>query len=107
MYVFVPAQAGSALTTGADAVSDLPQLSVTVGAAGAVARAGQATVDAPAAGTVKIGALIVIVRLPVITLPQASVNVHVSVSIPLQATVPVRTAVTDPLIRQTPVPLLV
>ena len=56
MYVFVPAQAGSALTTGADAVSVLPQLSVTVGAAGAVAAAGQGTVDAPAAGMVTVGA---------------------------------------------------
>ena len=59
MYVFVPAQAGSALTTGADAVSVRPQLSVTVGAVGAVAAAGQGTVDAPPAGITTTGALMV------------------------------------------------
>ncbi len=49
------------LTTGADGVIVLPQLSVTVGGVGATASAGQATVDDPAAGSVTVGALIVYV----------------------------------------------
>ncbi len=57
----VPAQAGGVLTTGADGVIVLPQLSVTVGGVGATASAGQATVDDPAAGNVTVGALIVYV----------------------------------------------
>ena len=59
MYVFVPAQAGSGLTTGAEGVMGLPQLSVTVGGVGATASAGQATVELPGAGIVTTGALIV------------------------------------------------
>ena len=57
----VPAHAGAALTTGAAGVITLPQLSVTVGGVGAVASAGQATVDEPGAGSVTVGALIVYV----------------------------------------------
>ena len=59
MYVLVPAQGGSGDTTGAEAVSVLPQLSVTTGAVGATASAGHATVDAPGAGIVTTGAEIV------------------------------------------------
>ena len=54
-----PAQGGSALTTGADGVIALPQLSVTVGGVGAIASAGHATVLAPPAGSVNVGALMV------------------------------------------------
>ncbi len=59
MYVIVPAHAGGVLTTGADGVIVLPQLSVTVGGVGATASAGQATVDEPGAGNVTVGAEIV------------------------------------------------
>ena len=47
------------LTTGADGVIVLPQLSVTVGGVGATASAGQATVELPPAGIVTVGAEIV------------------------------------------------
>ena len=57
----VPAHAGGVLTTGADGVIVLPQLSVTVGGVGATASAGQATVEDPGAGIVTVGALIVYV----------------------------------------------
>jgi hypothetical protein len=63
VYVLVPAQlsvVGLSVTTGVPGVIVLPQLSVTVGnVAGAVASAIQDTVDAPSAGTLKVGALIV------------------------------------------------
>ena len=59
VHVFVPAQVGSALGTPAETVSVLPQLSVTVGGVGAVALAGQATVDDPPAGILTTGGLIV------------------------------------------------
>ena len=59
MYVIVPAHAGGVLTTGADGVIVLPQLSVTVGGVGATASAGQATVEEPGAGSVIVGVLIV------------------------------------------------
>ena len=55
----MPAQAGSGDTTGADAVNVLPQLSNTTGGVGAVAFVGQATVEAPGAGMVTVGALMV------------------------------------------------
>ena len=61
VYVFVPAHTGSGLTSGAPGVSVLPQLSVTVGTVGAVAAAGQATVEEPPGGIVTVGALIVYV----------------------------------------------
>ena len=56
MYVLVPAHGGSGEITGAEAVSVLPQLSSTTGGVGATASAGHATVDAPGAGIVTIGA---------------------------------------------------
>ena len=61
VHVFVPAHGGSALGTPAETVSVLRQLSITVGGVGAVAAAGQATVDEPPAGIVTTGALIVYV----------------------------------------------
>ena len=59
MYVFVPAQTGSADTTGAEGVITLPQLSITTGGVGATALATQATVEAPGAGNIKVGGAIV------------------------------------------------
>ena len=59
MYVIVPAHAGGVLTTGADGVIVLPQLSVTTGGVGATASAGHATVEEPGAGIVTVGADIV------------------------------------------------
>ena len=55
----MPAHAGSGLTTGAEGVIGLPQLSVTVGGVGATASAGHATVEAPGAGSVTVGARMV------------------------------------------------
>ena len=64
-----------------------------------------------AAGAVIVGSaagVTVIVLLPVISLSQASLNVHVSVSVPPHPVmVPVRTAVTVPAIWQVPVAELV
>jgi hypothetical protein len=61
VHVFVPAHGGSALATPAEIVSVRPQLSVTVGGIGAVANAGQATVEEPPAGIVTEGGLMVYV----------------------------------------------
>ena len=61
VHVFVPLHGGSALGTPADTVSVRPQLSNTVGAVGAVAKTGHATVDDPPAGIVTVGGLIVYV----------------------------------------------
>jgi len=56
----VPAQVGIADITGAETVNVLPQLSSTVGTAGAVlVFVGHATVKAPFAGITTVGALIV------------------------------------------------
>ena len=52
VHVLVPEHAGSALPTPADGVTVLPQLSITVGGVGAIAFAGQATVEDPGAGSV-------------------------------------------------------
>ena len=64
-----------------------------------------------AAGAVIVGnaaGVTVMVLLPLISLSQASLNVHVSVSVPPQPVmVPVRTAVTVPDIRQVPLAELV
>ena len=64
-----------------------------------------------AAGAVIVGSadgVTVMALLPVIVLSQASLNVHVSVSVPPQPVmVPVRTAVTVPDIRQVPLAELV
>ena len=61
VHVLVPAHGGSALGTPADGVMGLPQLSVTVGGVGAVAKAGHATVEEPPAGSVTVGGLMVYV----------------------------------------------
>ena len=53
VHVLVPAQGGSALGTPADGVMVLPQSSITGVGVGAIASAGQATVDDPGAGSVK------------------------------------------------------
>ena len=53
------------VTTGAETVSVLPQLSVTVGGVGAAAAAGQATVEVVAVGIVTIGGAIVVVCVQV------------------------------------------
>ena len=59
VHVFVPAQGGSAVGTPAETVRVLLQLSITVGGTGAVAAAGQATVDEPPEGIETTGGLIV------------------------------------------------
>ena len=56
-----PEQAGIALATGADTVSGLPQLSLTTGGVGAVASAGQSTVEVPGAGITAVGGRTVVV----------------------------------------------
>ena len=64
-----------------------------------------------AAGAVIVGSadgVTVMVLLPLMVLSHASLNVHVSVSVPPHPVmVPVRTAVTVPAIRQVPVAELV
>ena len=59
MYVFVPAHAGLADTTGAEGVIAFPQLSMIAGGVGATASEGHATVDAPLAGITTTGAAMV------------------------------------------------
>ena len=60
MYVLVPEHVGIAEINGAETVKVRPQLSVTVGAVGAVfVFVGHATVEAPAAGIVTTGGLTV------------------------------------------------
>ena len=61
VYTILPEQVGLPVTTGVDTESVLPQLSVTVGGVGAVAAAGQATVEVVAAGIVTIGGATVVV----------------------------------------------
>ena len=56
-----PAQVCVPEATGAEAVSVLLQLSVTVGGVGAVASAGQATVDVVGAGMLTTGGNMVVV----------------------------------------------
>ena len=80
---------------------DSPLVKLRVDAAGVAPHA-----TAMPAGVVIVGSdggVTVMVLLPLIALLQASVNVHVSVSVPPQPVVePVLTAVTDPEIRQVP-----
>ena len=61
VHVFVPPQVGLAPGTPADGVIVLPQLSVTAGGVGATASDMHGTVDAPGAGNVTVGALMVYV----------------------------------------------
>ena len=63
VQVFVPPQAGFAPGTPADGVIVLPQLSDTAGGVGATASEIQFTVDAPGAGSVTVGALMVYVYI--------------------------------------------
>ena len=60
-----PEQAGLPVTTGADTVSVLPQLSTILGGVGAEAAAGQATVEVVFAGMVTVGAATVVVCVQV------------------------------------------
>jgi len=63
VYVFVPPQAGSGLTTGPVGVMVAPQEFVTGGGTGTVcALVTQGTEDPPGAGTVNVGGLIVYVN---------------------------------------------
>ena len=57
----LPEQVGLPVTTGALTLNDLPQLSVTAGGVGAIAAAGQATVEVVAAGIVTTGGETVVV----------------------------------------------
>ena len=59
VQVLVPPQVGSALGTPAEGVIVFPQLSMTTGGVGAVASAGQSTVDEPPGGKLIVGVLIV------------------------------------------------
>jgi hypothetical protein len=56
-----PVQTGLPVNTGVLTVNVLPQLSVITGAVGAVAAAGQATVDVVLAGITTTGGAIVVV----------------------------------------------
>ena len=56
-----PEQAGLPVTTGAETVNVLPQLSTALGGVGTEAAAGQATVDVVLAGMVTIGTATVVV----------------------------------------------
>ena len=60
-----PEQAGVALTTGPLTVNGLPQLSLTAGGVGAVALAGQSTVEVVLAGMVTVGGRTVVVWIQV------------------------------------------
>ena len=60
-----PEHAGVALVTGADTASGLPQLSLTTGGVGAVASAGQATVEVVPAGIITVGGSMVVVWVQV------------------------------------------
>ena len=110
MSVNVPPQIGAEPVRTATTDPEIRQPPVkpfvyyTVGTAGA---APQATVTLPGAAVkAATGAgLTTIVRLPVMVLLQASTKVHVSVKVPPQVGAdPVRTATTDPEIRQPPEP---
>ena len=79
------------VTTGADTVRVLPQLSVTVGGVGVTAALGQATVDVVAAGMVTTGGAIVVVCVHVYVVPAQSVYVNVYTISPEQAGLPVIT----------------
>jgi hypothetical protein len=60
-----PVQTGLPVNTGALTVNVLPQLSVITGAVGAVAAAGQATVDVVLAGITTTGGATVVVCVQV------------------------------------------
>jgi hypothetical protein len=68
-----PEQAGLPVTTGADTVIVLAQLSVTFGGVGAIAAAGQATVEVVFAGINTTGGATVVVCVHVYVVPAQSV----------------------------------
>jgi hypothetical protein len=61
VHVFVPPQVGLTPGTPADGVIVRPQLSVTAGGVGATASDKHGTEDAPGAGSITVGALMVYV----------------------------------------------
>ena len=83
VYVFVPEQTGSALTTGPVTVNGFPQLLFTTGGVGTTcASLTQGTVAEPGAGAVAVGGLIVYVYTHGLLSPSQSVYVQVYVLIP-------------------------
>ena len=83
MYVLVPEQTGSAPTTGPEGVTGSPHEFVTDGGVGTTcALLIHATVAEPAAGTLKVGALIIYVYTHCAEVPVQSVYVHVYVLFP-------------------------
>jgi hypothetical protein len=84
VHVFVPAHTGLAPGTPADGVIVRPQLSVTTGGIGSVAFDKQGTVEAPGAGRVTVGALMVYVYTQLCGIPAQSVYVNVHVFVPAQ-----------------------
>ena len=61
MYIISPVHVGLPVITGADTVSVLPQLSVTVGGVGVLAPAGHVAAEVVLAGMVTTGRAIVVV----------------------------------------------
>jgi hypothetical protein len=83
VYVFVPEQTGSALTTGPVMVNGVPHELFTTGGVGTTcASLTHATVDPPAAGNVNVGGDIVYVYTHCPDVPEQSVYVQVYVFVP-------------------------
>jgi hypothetical protein len=83
VYVFVPEQTGSTLTTGPVTVNGSPHELSTEGFDGTTwASAIQSTVALPAAGKTNVGGLMVYVNTHGVALPEQSVYVHVYVLVP-------------------------
>ena len=78
VYVLIPLHVGSTLATPLDTVIAFPQLSVTTGGVGNTASSIQATLDAPAAGIVNVGAAIVYVKIQSCVDPSQLVQVNLS-----------------------------
>src|SRR5678815_3465903 len=78
VYVLVPEHTGSGPTTGPVGFIGLPQLSFTFGGVGTVwASTIQGTVEAPGAGNVNVGGVIVYVYTDGYAFPVEAVEVHV------------------------------
>ena len=85
VYVFVPEQTGSALTTGPVIVTGAPHELFTAGGVGTIcASSMQATVEDPPAGNVNVGGETVYVNTHCPEVPVQSVKVHVYVFVPEQ-----------------------
>jgi hypothetical protein len=85
VYVFVPEQTGSGLTTGPVMVAGVPQELFTTGGVGTVcALLTHATVALPGAGAEIVGGVIVYVYTQGVELPVQSVYVYVYVFVPEQ-----------------------